>query len=188
MITGIVRFSYANVWEPAETPSGTMKYSVSILIEKTDKDTLGAYEKAVQDAVTKGLDKNVFGKAHVKGLRLPLRDGDTEHEEGRRGPEYQGFYFLNASSNKAPGIVGPDAKPIMDQVDFYSGCWGRADINFFPYSQAGNRGIGVGLNNLMKIHDGDRLDGRRKAEDAFAEYSVEDVGGDASADGDEPPF
>lgn len=173
MITTLVRFSYCNVFEPAETPSGDMKYSVSILIPKEDEKGINEINKAIQEAVQKGLEKNTFGKTHVKGLRLPLRDGSAEHEEGKRGPEYNGFFFLNASSKNQPGVVDTKLKPIMDTDEFYSGCWGRADINFFPYNQAGNRGIGVGLNNLMKAKDDDRLDGRMKAEDAFAQYAAD---------------
>lgn len=171
MITTLVRFSYCNVFEPAETPSGDMKYSVSILIPKDDTKGRAELDKAVQEAVEKGLEKNTFAKVHVKGLRLPIRDGDAEHEEGKRGVEYKGFWFMNASSKNQPGVVDDKLKPIMDTDEFYSGCWGRADVNFFPYNQAGNRGVGVGLNNLMKLKDDDRLDGRMKAEDAFASYA-----------------
>ena len=68
-------------------------------------------------------------------------------------------------------------KPIIDSDTFYSGCYGHVHVNLFPYNTAGNRGIGVGLNNLMKSADGDRLDGRKSAEDAFAEYG--EAGGEA---------
>lgn len=173
MITGIVRFSYLNAFEPKETPSGDMKYSASILIPKEDELSVKEVRAAINAAVQKGIDNNKFSKAHVNSLRIPLRDGDAEFEAGDRGPEYKGHFFLNASSKNKPGIVGPDAKPMFDPDDFYSGCYGRADINFFPYNQAGNKGVGVGLNNLMKIRDGERLDGRQKAEDAFAQFAAE---------------
>ena len=170
MITTEVRFSYANVFEPKLTPSDDLKYSVSILIPKEDKAGIAEIHEAIQEAVNKGLEKNTFSKMHVKGLRLPLRDGDEEFDAGKRGKEYQGFFFLNASSKNQPGLVDAALKPIIDTDVFYSGCWGRADINFFPYNQAGNRGVGVGLNNLMKSKDDDRLDGRQKAEDAFGDF------------------
>jgi hypothetical protein len=88
--------------------------------------------------------------------------------------EYKGHFFVNASSKNKPGVVGPDAKPMFDAEEFFSGCYGRADINFFPYNQAGNRGIGCGLNNLMMTRQGERLDGRQKAEDAFAAFAESD--------------
>lgn len=171
MITCEVRFSYLNAFEPKETPSGDLKYSVSLLIPKEDEKGVAEIKAAINAAVQKGLDDNKFKKAHVPSLRLPLRDGDQEHDDGNRGAEYKGCWFVNASSKNKPGIVDSQAKPLFDPDTFYSGCYGRADINFFPYNQAGNRGIGAGLNNLMMTREGERLDGRQKAEDAFAAYA-----------------
>jgi hypothetical protein len=181
MITCEVRFSYLNAFEPKETPSKDLKYSASLLIPKTNENGVKEIKDAINKAVQAGIDGNKFSKAQVGSLRLPLRDGDVEHENGSRGPEYKGHYFINASSKNKPGIVGPDAKPLFDAEEFFSGCYGRADIGFFPYNQAGNRGIGVGLNNLMMTREGERLDGRQKAEDAFAQFAqaadeVEDSG------------
>ena len=81
--------------------------------------------------------------------------------------EYENCYFLNASSNQKPGIIDADKNEIMDQSEFYSGCYGRASLNFFAFNQAGNRGIGVGLNNVQKLADGEPLAGRNRAEDDF---------------------
>ncbi len=179
MITSLVRFSYLNAFEPKANPSGDLKYSASILIPKEDKAGIKTIQAAINIAVQKGIDNNKFTKAQVSGLRLPLRDGDTEFDQGTRGAEYQGCFFLNSSSVNKPGVVkaqvdGPPV-PLFDPEDFFSGCYGRADINFFPYNQAGNRGIGVGLNNLMMVKESERLDGRQKAEDAFADYIEEDI-------------
>lgn len=184
MITGVCRFSYLHVWEAAETPSGDMKYSASILIPTGDKKTLKDVNACIQAAIKRGIEKGKFTKAQVKGLRLPLRNGQEEFDNGDKAnnPEYKGMMFLNASSTRQPGIVGPNALPVMDQDDVYSGMWGRADINFFPYNAAGNRGVGVGLNNVMKIKDDERLDGRMKAEDAFADYKVDEPEGDDAGD------
>lgn len=188
MITPLVRFSYLNAFEPKPDPQGTLKYSVSCLLPKEDKTGVKVIQAAINEAIQKGLENNKFTQAQIKNLRLPLRDGDKEFEEGNRGPEYKGMFFFNASSKNRPGVVkaqkGSPPVPIFEPDDFYSGCWGRADVNFFPYNQAGNRGIGVGLNNLLMIREGERLDGRMKAEDAFATYTDEEV--DDSSD--ESPF
>ena len=179
MITTLVRFSYLNAFEAKATPSGAMKFSASLLIPKNDVAGIKAITDAINEAVQKGLDTNKFTKVQVKGLRMPLRDGDVEFESGNRGEEYKGHFFLNASSANKPGVVkaqkGSAPVPIFDPDDFYSGCYGRADVNFFPYNQAGNRGIGVGLNNLMLVREGERLDGRKSAEQAFSAFSDEDV-------------
>jgi hypothetical protein len=169
--TELVRFSYLNCFEPKETPSGDSKYSACIMIPKSSTSIQKIVQEAIDAAKKKGLESNKFSKAHLKGLRTPIRDGDVEHEEGSRGVEFKGMLFLNASSKNAPDVVGPNPKvPIIDDSKAYSGCWGRVDVNFFPYNTAGNKGIGVGLNNIQIVKEDDRLDGRVKAEDAFAAY------------------
>jgi hypothetical protein len=169
-----VRFSYLNWHAPKATPSGDMKYSVSILISKNDEKQVEKINEAIKAAIQKGLETNKFSKGHIKSLRLPLRDGTAEYEDGARGVEYEGCFFLNANSKKQPGVVmlSEDGRriPVIDEEEFYSGCHGHAHITFFPYNTAGNRGVGVGLNNLMKTKDGDRLDGRKSADAAFAEF------------------
>jgi hypothetical protein len=185
MITPLCRFSYVHVHEPAEAPSGDLKYSICILVPKEDKAGMKRLHEAVQMAVQKGVEKGTFPKTAVANLRLPFRDGDEEHESGARGPEFKGFFFFNASSKNQPGVVGPDAQPMMDPMEFYSGCWGHADVNFFPYNQKGNKGVGAGLNNVMKKRDDERLDGRMKAEDAFADYAES---GRAGEPDDDIPF
>ena len=49
VVTGKVRFSFAHVFEPAETLNGQMKYSVSILIPKSDKETVDRFNKAFEE-------------------------------------------------------------------------------------------------------------------------------------------
>ena len=58
MIAQNVRFSYCNVFEPAETPSGDMKYSVSILIQKDAKDVIALIDASIKQAIEKGLEKS----------------------------------------------------------------------------------------------------------------------------------
>lgn len=169
MIITNVRFSYLNAFKPAKNPSGDLKYSASILIPKDSKQ-IPAIKEAINKAAQVGIEKNKFTAQQAKNLRIPLRDGDEEAETGNRGKEYKGCYFINSSSDNAPGVVDVHLQPIIDSDEFYSGCYGHADVNFFPYNAAGNKGVGVGLNNLLKTKDGERLDGRQSAEDAFASY------------------
>jgi len=173
MITGIVRASYAKVWEAAPDLSGNLKFSISLLIPKKDKATVKAIKEAIDTAIHAGVEKGKFSKAALPHLKRPLRDGDAEIAEGKKDDAYAGMYFINCSSARPPGIVDKFAKPIMNQNDFYSGCWCRADINFFPFAAAGNKGVGVGLNNLMKVKDDTRWDGALSAESAFKGFSEE---------------
>ena len=66
-----------------------------------------------------------------------------------------------------PGIVDRQLNEIIDSTEVYSGCYARASINFFPYNQAGNKGIACGLNNIQKLEDGEYLGGRSRPEDDF---------------------
>ena len=171
MITGIVRISYPALFEAKPNPSGALKFSCSLLIPKSDTDTVAAIQKAIDKAIQNGKDKIWKGKM-PKFRYEPLRDGDAELESGEKtGKEYEGCYFINASSDNPPGVVGPDAKPLMDQGAIYAGCYVRADVNPFPYSNSGNNGVGWGLNNVMLVKDGERLDGRQRAEDAFSAFA-----------------
>ena len=176
VITGKVRFSYAHVHEPHAVQEGQdKKYSVSILIDKDDKKTLAKIEKAIKAAIEEGKSKlSVKGKI-AKNLKLPLRDGDEEREDD---VNYENMMFVNAASQSKPGIVDANLDPIMDKEEFYSGCYGRASLNFYAYNVSGNKGIACGLNNLQKLEDGERLSGGVSAEIDFAEDFEDDLLGD----------
>lgn len=163
VITGEVRFSYAHVWEPASINGGDEKYSVSLLIPKSDKRTLNAINKAIEAAKQAGISK--FGGKVPGNLKLPLRDGDVDREDDET---YAGHYFVNANANTKPGIVYKNGQPIIDSTEFYSGCYGHASVTFYAFNNNGNKGIACGLNNLMKTRDGESLGGRSRAEDDFA--------------------
>lgn len=171
VVTGEVRFSYLHVFEPhAIKPGQDAKYSVSLLIPKSDKKTLKKIKQAVEAAKAAG-ESTKFGGKIPANLKTPLRDGDTERPDQE---EYAGHYFINANSTGKPGLVDADVNPIMDSTELYSGCYGRASINFYAYNVSGNRGIACGLNNLQKLRDGDTLGGRSRAEDDFDAVETEE--------------
>lgn len=171
VITGKVRFSYAQVFEPkAMNESSTPKYSISLVIPKEDKKTLDKIKAAIASATEEGKSSKWGGKL-PKNLKTPLRDGDEEREDDE---VYEGAMFVNANSSNKPGIVDADLNPILDKSEFYSGCYGRASINFYPYDSNGSKGIACGLNNLQKLEDGERLaGGGASAEEDFG--SVDDA-------------
>ncbi len=175
VITGPrTRWSYANVWEPKSINGGTPKYSVSLIIPKSDTATVAkikaAIEAAYQDgqAKLKGSGKSVPSLA---SLKTPLRDGDIDRPDD---PAYENSYFINANSATAPGIVDADRNPILTHSEVYSGVYGRASINFYAFNSNGNKGIACGLNNLQKIADGEPLGGKISAEMDFADDDDED--------------
>ncbi len=164
------RWSYANVLEPKSINGAEPKYSISLLIPKTDAKTLNAIKAAIQQAYDEGQSKlkgNNKTAPAINAIKTPLRDGDTEKPDD---PNYAGHYFINANAKTKPGIVDANLQPIMDPNEIYSGCYGRASISFYAYNSNGNRGIACGLNNLMKTRDGERLGGKSSAEEDFAAF------------------
>lgn len=158
VITGEVRFSYLHVFEPYAAEVGQKpKYSVSLLIPKKDKQTMALINAAIEEATEQGQSSKWGGKV-PKNLKLPLRDGDTEKDTDEH-PEYAGMYFINASTERQPGLVDSHKQEIFSADELKSGDWGLASINFYPFSVSGNNGIACGLNNLMKKRDGEGLGG-----------------------------
>lgn len=170
VITGPkTRWSYANVWQPKSINGGTPKYSVSLIIPKSDTVTVNKIKSAIQAAYEEGESKlkgNGKSVPSLKAIKTPLRDGDLERPDDEA---YKNSYFVNANSTTAPGIVDADRQPIIDTSEVYSGVYGRASINFYAFNSNGNKGIACGLNNLQKISNGEPLGGRSRAEDDFAD-------------------
>ena len=165
VVTGKVRFSYLHIWEPSAVEEGSQKkYSVSLIIPKSDTATVARIKDAIQSALEAGKAK--FGGKIPASLKLPLRDGDLERADD---DAYLNSWFLNANSSKQPGIVDQNVQPILRQDELYSGCYGRASVNFFAFNTNGNKGIACGLNNIQKLSDGETLGGRTTAEFDFSD-------------------
>jgi hypothetical protein len=156
VVTGKVRLSYVHVFEKTSFGDGTDgKYSVSVLVPKTDTATINDLKQAINTAAEEGKTKKWGGKM-PRNFHNPLRDGDVEHPDDEA---YKGMIFFSASGTRRPGVVDADCKAILDPEEVYSGCWGRVSINMYPYSAKGNNGVAAGLNNVQKLEDGDRLGG-----------------------------
>jgi hypothetical protein len=169
VITGPeTRWSYVNAWEPKSINGGTPKYSVSLIIPKSDTKTVEKINAAIKAAYEEGAGKlkgNGKTVPPMAAIKLPLRDGDIERPDDEA---YAGCWFVNANNTAAPGIVDADRQPILDRSEVYSGVYGRASISFYAFNSSGNKGIACSLNNLQKIADGEPLGGHASAEADFA--------------------
>lgn len=165
VITGKVRFCYVNVFEPTAMNEGdTPKYNICVLIPKSDTATIDKINKAVEAAKEAGKAKLADKNGRIPAnLKLPMRDGDVERPDD---PAFEGHYFINANSMRQPSIVDCALNPIMTRDEFYSGCYGRASINFYAFNVS-SKGIAAGLNNLQKLEDGEMLAGGSTAEEDF---------------------
>lgn len=164
-----VRLSYANIFEPKAFEGQEPKYSVSLIIDKNDKDTIKLINEAIESARSQGAEKFWNGKI-PKSLKMPLRDGDEERDEDEA---YQNAFFINANSKTAPQVVGTVRSKATGKCvelgsdDVYSGCYANVSINFYPYNNI-SKGVAAGLGNIQKCADGEPLGaGRTKAEDEF---------------------
>lgn len=174
-----VRFSFVQVWEPKAMDDGDPKFSVQVVISKENKALIAGIEANIEKAKQLGITKGLYNKATTDNVafRTPLRDGDQEAAEKDDGSRdyLKGCVFFNASSSadRQPAIVDRRGAPIMRRDDFYSGCYGIADINFYPFKY-GKGGVAAGLNSIMKREDGERLDGRLSTDQAFGQFIDED--------------
>ena len=169
VIIGECRLSYVHLFKPEVVNEGhPAKYSVSIIIPKSNKELIGKIKTAIENAFKSGV--GVFGgKLPREGAwKNPLRDGDIERPDD---PAYEDSFFINASSKTKPGLVkkGTISKfaEITDENELYSGCYGYVSVNFYPFSTQGNKGVGAGPNNVLKSRDGDYLGGRVSADTDF---------------------
>lgn len=171
VVTGKVRLSYVHIFEAytSDPEEQEAKYSVTILIPKSDKATLAKINAAIEVAKAQGKTSKWDGKI-PPNFKITLHDGD-EDADLERNPEYAGCMYMAMSSKQRPGVVDADLNPILDSTQVYSGCYGRVSINAYPYSAKGNKGVSFGLNNIQFLEDGDPLGGRTRAEDDFGDDS-----------------
>jgi hypothetical protein len=163
LVTGKVRLSFAHLFTPvAAMGSDKEKYSVSVIIPKSDTETINKFNKAFKEVAE--ANAAVFGGAVPKNLKGGLRDGDEEKDD----EAYANSYFFNASSGQRPGVVDADMNEIIDPNEVYSGCYGRVSVTLYPYNTSGSKGVAYGLNNVQKLADGDRLGGGSSAAADFA--------------------
>ena len=177
VVTGKVRLSYANIFEPKSINGSEPKYSVSLIIPKEDTQMVETIKQAIENA--KERDKGKWNGKIPANLKTPLRDGDEERPDDEA---YANSYFINANSTRPPAIVGTEkdrstGKAIqLGEDEVYSGCYARVSINFYGFNASGNKGIACGLGNIQKVADGERLGGGSTAEEdfEFEEVDAED--------------
>lgn len=173
--TGKVRLSYVTLFQPRAIAEGQdEKYSVSIIIDKNDKKTLDAFNKALNAAYVAGADKlGKNGKVPpLTSVKSPLRDGDIDRPDDEA---YAGKYFINANSKQRPQVVDAEMNAILDSLEVKSGDYGRVSINLYVFNTNGNKGIAAGLGNVQKLEDGEPLGSVVAAENDFGDDNDDDI-------------
>ena len=142
-----------------------MKYDCCLIVSKDDTQAVQLINEAIEGA--KALYKEKFGAPKGR-LKTVVHDGDEDRPDN---PVFANALYINASSERKPGVKMLEAGMLvdcLDEDDFYSGAWGAADIN----ANSGAIGISCGLNNLLKLEDGEKLDGTgMTADQAFGDLT-----------------
>ena len=171
-----VRFSYCNLFQakpPFNNPQGDPKFSCTILVPKTNTGAKAAIDAAIAQAIEQGVTKCWNGvRPPQPAICVHDGDGPRPSDGSAFGEECRGCWVFTASSKQAPFVVDGNVQPIIDPTQVYSGMWGNVSVNFFPYANAGKKGIGCGLNGVQKTADGDPLGGHVTAEEAFGPASA----------------
>lgn len=193
VVLNSVRIAYPHILEPrAVSEGGDLKYSTVLLIPKDNEILLQKVKDGIAAAIADGIGRRWGGKKPA-GLHMPLRDGDETlvDENGeptgeykKAGAEFRGVYYINAKSDKRPGVIaGRNRDPAMPE-DVWPGQYAAVSVTFYPYSHTSNRGVGAGLNHVWLLGRGERLDGGTTPEDEFANVDAEFGDGDDDLLGD----
>lgn len=167
--TGKARLSYEHLFAPyAHQPNQEPKYSVTVLIPKSDVATKSRIDAAIAAATQNGVSK-CWNGVKPPIVAIPVYDGDGVRPTSGEpfGAECKGCWVFTASSKQPPQVVDLNLNPIINASEVYSGCYARVNVNFFPYNSNGKRGIGCGLNCVQKLEDGEPLGGGVSAAEAF---------------------
>ena len=159
--------------EVSERFGGAPAYSVEVLIDKDDTETLKKLKSAQEKAMEFGQEniKEWNGRAPKPGAKdftfSTIHDGDElneiREEEGKTPrPEYVGRMVMSVRTGEKfpPKIVDRRLREIREEDgEIYSGVIARLSLSAFPYGSLAKGGISFGLNNVQKLRDGDRLGG-----------------------------
>jgi Protein of unknown function (DUF2815) len=161
VITPQFRVSFPHMFQPQKPmqEGAEAKYSITMLFEKSAD--LKAMKKAADLAGVEkwGADKSKW----PKNLKTPFKDGDEK--EDLMG--YEGTTYVTARSKQMPGLINAKKEEIIDENEFYAGCYARASLIAFAYETKVNRGISFALLNVQKLKDGERFGGRSTAQNDF---------------------
>lgn len=164
VVTPEATLAFYNVFEPNEDG----KYTVCLLIPKSTN--IASLKKLMKETADEK-----FPKGLPKGLKLAIKDGDKEPEDGENPEFFEGNWVINASSKYAPTVINPRKQEIMDIKELYMGCKVRALVTAYNWEFKKKEGVSFNIDALQKIGDGERLGGRPEFDSFFEEVEVEEV-------------
>ena len=180
-----VRLSYVNLFQPRppfNNPAGEPKYSVTILVPKSNAAAKALLDQEIARAIEAGVGSK-WGGVRPPQPAICVHDGDGPRpsDGSAFGEECRGCWVFTASSKRAPFVADGQVQPIIDPTQVYSGMWANVSVTFFPYSNAGKKGVGCGLNGVQKLRDDTPLSSRVTAQEAFQAIPAAPAGYQAPA-------
>lgn len=185
LVSPVFRISFPAVFEPKWNELAEKnQYTIVMLFPKVPTELEKAMgikpaTEALKDmkALMAKVANHRFG-AGAKGLKNPLKDGDTSLNQAQelikeKNPAYEGQIVLSSWSKNKPGVVNAKNQIILDHDEIYGGCYCRAQLNCYGYEVKGNRGVSFGLMHVQKIKDGNPFGARTRVEDAFGAVDSE---------------
>ncbi len=193
VVTPVFRLSFPALFEAKSMDDGKAKFSCAAVwhpkkFSDGDKKRWKAVMAILDDASMERFKKH--WKDLPANFKRGVRDGaDKEDLEGYGA----GTRFANLSSMMRPGVIDKDKNPIGPEhgnaEEIYPGCWCRATVTAYAYDNKG-KGVSLGLQNIQKVSDGERLDSRTDAaedfEDDIDDRWLEEEEGDGIDDDDIP--
>ena len=182
-----VELGYVHALAPYKGETSEAKYSVVILLPKTDTEQVRKVKLAIKAAHEAGQKDKWSGKGPELGAcKHPLRDGDKERPDDE---VFKGCYFMTASAKTKPGVIdlyGRDLTEPGREEETYSGMKANVSVTFFAFSTNGSKGIACGLNNIQTVADGPRRGGRISAAADFADFikNPDEQGGSSGGEDD----
>jgi hypothetical protein len=169
--TPVFRASFPELFEAVSMDEGgKKKFSVSAvwtpsLFSDRDKVLWKAIRSAMNDACL-GRFKIAF-KDLPKNYNTGLRDGSERADMSGYG---EGTKFANLTTMMRPGVIDLKKNKIGPEEgnadEIYAGCYCRATVTVYSYDNR-SKGVAIGLMNVQKVKDGERLDSRTDAAGDF---------------------
>lgn len=189
--TPIFRISYPNLFQARKNDlNGKMEFGCVAVFDKA-ADLTGMRTAATAACEEKwGADKAKWPAKVKERFKSVFRKNEDKWKEDSNGNKVEadgypaGGVFVNLKTEKQPGVVDAQVKPILEPRDLYAGCYCLAACNVGVYDQGGNPGFSFYLNHIQKVRDGEPLGGATRPEDSFKPFKSEAKAG-ASSGGDD---
>ena len=165
--TGMLSFAFVVTPRKADSndPNAKAQYSTNVVFPAgTD---LKAAKQAAMNALIAKFGPNAAEEVRKGNLRWPFVADDAKNAKNGYPA---GSIVISCKSDTQPLVCDAQVKTIAPAAiaqEIYSGVFARVSVRAFGYDKKGNKGVAFALNNIQKIRDGTRIDGRKRPEDEF---------------------